>query len=58
MEIIKLIRLALDLVSDADFLVVLGIAEKLHPGLNIKLDVDPILMEERFIEFFDSWALA
>jgi len=42
--------------ADADFLVVLGIAEKLCPEIYARLDVDPLVMEEKIVELFDQFA--
>lgn len=58
METIQRIREDLKLTADADFLAVLGVAEKLSPGVYMTLAGDPLLMEERFIELFESFALS
>lgn len=55
---IQSIRDDLKLSADADFLVVLGVAEKLSPGIYLILAGDPLLMEERFMELFESFALS
>lgn len=58
LETIQRIRQDLKLSADADFLVILGVAEKLSPGIYTTLAGDPLLMEERFIELFESFALS
>jgi len=55
-EVIKNIRGVLEVNADADFLVVLGIAEKLCPEIYARLDVDPLVMEEKIVELFDQFA--
>ncbi len=55
-EVIKNIRGVLEVNADADFLVVLGIAEKLCPEIYVRLDVDPLVMEEKIVELFDQFA--
>jgi len=52
--IIKKIRQDLDL-SDQCFTVLLGIAEKMSPGIYITLVGDPGKIEEKFIELFESF---
>jgi hypothetical protein len=58
LEVMQRIREDLKLSADADFLVILGMAEKLSPGIYTTLAGDPLLMEERFIELFESFALS
>lgn len=42
----------LDLTSEADFSVLLGIAEKLSPGIYVALAGDPQLIAEKVMEIF------
>eukprot|EP01121_Diplochlamys_sp_Union-15-3_P015612 TRINITY_DN5203_c0_g1_i1.p1 TRINITY_DN5203_c0_g1~~TRINITY_DN5203_c0_g1_i1.p1 ORF type:complete len:318 (-),score=52.49 TRINITY_DN5203_c0_g1_i1:50-1003(-) len=52
--IIKKIRQDLDL-SEADFTVLLGLAEKMSPGIYVTLVGDPGKIERKFIELFESF---
>jgi len=54
-SIVKKIRFDLDIASEADFSVLLGIAEKLEPGIYIALAGDPASIEEKFVELFESF---
>jgi len=53
--IVKKIRTDLDLLLDTDFNVLLGIAEKLNPGIYTALAGDPASIELKFIELFESF---
>jgi len=53
--VVKRIRVDLALTSEADFSVLLGIAEKLKPGIYVALAGDPTTIEEKFIELFESF---
>jgi len=54
-SIVKKIRIDLDISSEADFSVLLGIAEKLSPGIYVALAGDPASIEEKFVELFESF---
>jgi hypothetical protein len=45
--IVKKIKLDLDIVSEQDFAVLLGIAEKTSPGIYVALAGDPASIEEK-----------
>ena len=48
-------RDALELKDGEDYNVMLGIAEKLAPGIYVKIAGDPESMEERFMELFENF---
>jgi len=52
---IKKLRTDLQLTLDGDYAVLLGLAEKLSPGIYADLAGDPASIEERFIELFESF---
>lgn len=52
---LKKLRTDLDLLPDADFLLLLGVAERLSPGIYFALAGDPATIEEKFIELFESF---
>jgi len=52
---IKKLRTDLQLTVDGDYAVLLGLAEKLSPGIYADLAGDPASIEERFIELFESF---
>jgi len=54
-SIVKKIRVDLDISSEADFTVLLGIAEKLSPGMYVALAGDPASIEAKFVELFESF---
>jgi len=54
-SIVKKIRLDLEMSSEADFSIVLGIAEKLSPGIYVALAGDPASIELKFVELFESF---
>jgi len=43
------------LTYEADFSVLLGIAEKLSPGIYVALAGDPASIEAKFVELFESF---
>jgi hypothetical protein len=53
--VVKRIRTDLSIPHDADFDVLLAIAEKLRPGSYVTLAGDPTTIEEKFIELFESF---
>ena len=52
---LKKMRQDLELTSDADFFLLLGVAERLSPGIYFALAGDPATIEEKFIELFESF---
>jgi len=54
-SIVKKIRSDLDLTAESDFAVLLGIAEKLSPGMYVALAGDPASIEAKFVELFESF---
>jgi len=54
-SVVKKIRADLDLNNDADFTVLLGIAEKVSPGIYVALAGDPASIEAKFVELFESF---
>eukprot|EP01113_Clastostelium_recurvatum_P002350 TRINITY_DN1097_c0_g1_i4.p1 TRINITY_DN1097_c0_g1~~TRINITY_DN1097_c0_g1_i4.p1 ORF type:complete len:649 (-),score=122.12 TRINITY_DN1097_c0_g1_i4:12-1958(-) len=54
-DCLKRVRADLGLTGDQDFWLLLGIAEKLWPGIYVTLAGDPAYIEERFIELFESF---
>jgi hypothetical protein len=54
-SVVKKIRIDLDITTEADFSVLLGIAEKLEPGIYVALAGDPASIEEKFVELFESF---
>jgi len=54
-SVVRKIRQDLDLTSDSDFAVLLGIAEKLSPGIYVALAGDPASIQQKFVELFDSF---
>jgi len=53
--IVKKVRADLDLGNENDFGVLLGISEKLSPGIYVALAGDPASIEEKFVELFESF---
>eukprot|EP00004_Rigifila_ramosa_P006273 TRINITY_DN1696_c0_g1_i2.p1 TRINITY_DN1696_c0_g1~~TRINITY_DN1696_c0_g1_i2.p1 ORF type:complete len:408 (+),score=107.64 TRINITY_DN1696_c0_g1_i2:180-1403(+) len=52
---LKRMKSELGILSDQDLAVYLGIAEKLQPGIYTALHGDPITIEEKFLELFESF---
>jgi hypothetical protein len=52
-RIVKKIKTDLELFSESDFTVLLGIAEKLSPGIYVALAGDPATIAEKVIEIFE-----
>ncbi len=52
-KIVRKIRMDLDLNTEPDFTVLLGVAEKLSPGIYVALAGDPATIAEKVIEIFE-----
>eukprot|EP00002_Diphylleia_rotans_P041212 TRINITY_DN9975_c0_g1_i1.p1 TRINITY_DN9975_c0_g1~~TRINITY_DN9975_c0_g1_i1.p1 ORF type:complete len:626 (+),score=101.92 TRINITY_DN9975_c0_g1_i1:83-1960(+) len=49
------IRAQLGIISDLDYNILLCVAERLQPGTYLMLNGDPAVLEERFLELFNSF---